>query len=633
MAEKIFGAQVNYGWGLSLNMTGKAPEVAKRIFDTYADALAYVNDVNDSAIEGLALKVVADTDESKNGVYFVSKVAAAATDDSEAVVGEMHQLAFKSDITAASSGALQDAKDYTDEAISGLDVTVTAETTHINIQIDQVDGKLSAITLSEDGLATSDDVTNLETTLRGLISGETEARGEAVEGLQTTINTVSGKADDNAEAIEVLNGDEKTDGSVAKAVADAKSELEGKIKEAKDAAIAASTVVTEGGDNPHLNITGSENAAGSKTYTISLTDVASESALTALTESFTELKGDVDAFFKDATLSEEAKDTLKELQDYITSDAAGAAKMEQAIADNKANIATVSGNVQTISGSVEAIEADYLTSEDKEELQDNIETLSGHVLDNEVVIAAALTGLNNKAHVHSNLSLLETYTQTEGDLAESVRLMHEHANKTVLDNISTEDVEKWNAAEQNAKDYADEAISGAVDTINGELETLEGKISDAEAAAKAAATTVSLVEGEAHIALSEVINEETKAISYTLASVDVASASDLSGVDDRVKAIEDDYLKEEHKTALETLISSLEEELKQNDLTIATSLNTKVDTSALTATLESYATTESVNALDSRVSDLENDVIEGVDNVKVEKTSNTTTISLEWEEF
>ena len=38
MAEKKFDAQVNYGWGLSLNMTGKAPAVAKRIFNTLADA-------------------------------------------------------------------------------------------------------------------------------------------------------------------------------------------------------------------------------------------------------------------------------------------------------------------------------------------------------------------------------------------------------------------------------------------------------------------------------------------------------------------------------------------------------------------------------------------------------------------
>ena len=83
MAEKKFDAQVNYGWGLSLNMTGKAPAVAKRIFDTYADALAYANDVNDSAIEGLVLSVVADTDTALNGVYFVQQAAAKAVEADE----------------------------------------------------------------------------------------------------------------------------------------------------------------------------------------------------------------------------------------------------------------------------------------------------------------------------------------------------------------------------------------------------------------------------------------------------------------------------------------------------------------------------------------------------------------------
>ena len=73
MAEKIFDAQSNYGWGLSLNMTGKAPAIAKRIWNTYNDALAYVNNFNDSAIEGLQLSVVADIDPKKNGVYFVVK--------------------------------------------------------------------------------------------------------------------------------------------------------------------------------------------------------------------------------------------------------------------------------------------------------------------------------------------------------------------------------------------------------------------------------------------------------------------------------------------------------------------------------------------------------------------------------
>lgn len=43
------------------------------------------------------------------------------------------------------------------------------------------------------------------------------------------------------------------------------------------------------------------------------------------------VKEDVDAFFKDATISTAAKDTLKEIQDYITSDASAAAEMTASI--------------------------------------------------------------------------------------------------------------------------------------------------------------------------------------------------------------------------------------------------------------------------------------------------------------
>lgn len=74
MAEYKTEAQVNYGWGLSLNMTGKAPAIAKRIFDTKADAQAFIDDANESAIAGLQLSVINDPTESNNGIYFVKSV-------------------------------------------------------------------------------------------------------------------------------------------------------------------------------------------------------------------------------------------------------------------------------------------------------------------------------------------------------------------------------------------------------------------------------------------------------------------------------------------------------------------------------------------------------------------------------
>jgi hypothetical protein len=66
-------------------MTGKAPAVAKRIFATLADAQAYADDVNDSAIAGLQLSVISDEDVSKNGVYFVKSIG----DGTNAAVLEM----------------------------------------------------------------------------------------------------------------------------------------------------------------------------------------------------------------------------------------------------------------------------------------------------------------------------------------------------------------------------------------------------------------------------------------------------------------------------------------------------------------------------------------------------------------
>lgn len=99
MAEKIFEKQANFGWGFSFNMTNKAPAVAKRIWDKYEDAWYYVNDFNDSAIEGILLSVVADEDEKKNGVYFVQRIKKSATDDDAILVkvgsGDIEELAAK----------------------------------------------------------------------------------------------------------------------------------------------------------------------------------------------------------------------------------------------------------------------------------------------------------------------------------------------------------------------------------------------------------------------------------------------------------------------------------------------------------------------------------------------------------
>ena len=109
-------------------------------------------------------------------------------------------------------------------------------------------------------------------------------------------------------------------------------------------------------------------------------------------------------------------DTLKEIADWIISDTTGSAQMANDI------------------NALKAISAD-----------------------------TRLGTLESKSHTHNNKDLLDTYTQTESNLADAVAKKHTHANKTVLDGITAEKVNAWDAAKadaiSSAKTYTDAVLS------------------------------------------------------------------------------------------------------------------------------------------------------------------------------
>ena len=72
---------------------------------------------------------------------------------------------------------------------------------------------------------------------------------------------------------------------------------------------------------------------------------------------------------------------------------------------------------------------------------------------------ARVDDLEADTHTHANKALLDTYTQTEADLADAVAKKHSHDNKTVLDGITAEKVSAWDSAESNAKTYADGIVA------------------------------------------------------------------------------------------------------------------------------------------------------------------------------
>ena len=240
--------------------------------------------------------------------------------------------------------------------------------------------------------------------------------------------------------------------------------------------------------------------------------------INTVSEGLASVKEDVDAFFKDADMTESAKDTLKELQAYIASDETGAAAMSASIKQNADDIDAVEGRVGTLEGEMDTVEGKVSTIEGNiTSLQgedtaikgrlDAIESAigeSGSVADDiatakqEAIDAAALDatskantaeqnakgyadGLNTamdarvqvvegKAHEHSNKSELDLIVS--GDKAkwdEAYAKRHEHSNKSVIDGITAEKVTAWDASEQNAKTYAD----GLNTAMNTRVEAIE----------------------------------------------------------------------------------------------------------------------------------------------------------------
>lgn len=147
------------------------------------------------------------------------------------------------------------------------------------------------------------------------------------------------------------------------------------------------------------------------------------------------IKEDVDAFFKDADMTESAKDTLKELQEYIASDETGAAAMAASIKQNTDNIASLQEEIAT-----KAAQADL-----------EAEVSAREALD------ARVAAVEGKAH--------------------------EHANEEVLAGITAEKVSAWDVAETNAKTHADSQIAAEVEARNTAIATAKSE-AIADAAAK-----------------------------------------------------------------------------------------------------------------------------------------------------
>ena len=225
------------------------------------------------------------------------------------------------------------------------------------------------------------------------------------DGIATdaALETLTGRVTAGEGKIDKLNGDATTEGSVAKTVGDAIDALDlantYEAKGAKDADIKAAKDAADAAQADVDTLVGTDTGKSART-------IANEELAKQLIPEN----------------ANESLDTLAEIAAWIQAHPDDASAMNAAITKLQAILAGIGGD-------------------------DEKATVVAYVTD-----AIAALSIGDYAKAADLTALAARVTALEADT-------HTHSNKTVLDGIDAAKVAAWDAAEQNAKDYADEALT------------------------------------------------------------------------------------------------------------------------------------------------------------------------------
>lgn len=326
-------------------------------------------------------------------------------------------------------------------------------------------------------------------------AGDEEARIAGLVATEQGRATAAEKA--LADRLDVIEGEDNVEGSIKKAVADAKAELigdaetlktfgavEDAIAEVEAAAKAAATLLTVDSEG-HVTVSGKQDeTTGAWTYTIGENDIASKAVVDTLVGEDKDMSARAivqDEVAKQLTSENisDSFDTLKEMAEWLSSHPEDVQEMNDAIGANKTAIeaevlraTTAESNLQTaIDNEVSAREAaiaaldatvgSQTVAEGKHVAVEVVETdgvLTGlTVVESDIASAAALATLDAEVQEHEQVvsaalnDLNERMTTAEGSVADhETRLAQAEADIDALEGALAD---KNVAAESTTPDY------------------------------------------------------------------------------------------------------------------------------------------------------------------------------------
>lgn len=333
------------------------------------------------------------------------------------------------------------------------------------------------------------DKTQVATDIAAAVKVETDARVEAVAGVQGAIDTLSGTHATDKKALEdavALKADQTALDAEVQRATQAEAGLQTQINTIMnnpdaEGAINSINEFTQYVADHGTIADGFRTDINKNKDDIAALDTAYKAADTAIQGRLDNLEAIDHEAYKaaDTALKNELEGKINAKADASALTSAVEAlegadeELSGRLDDVEAALGTGEGSVsaQIATSKQEAIDAAAADATTKANAAET--AAKGHADSLNTAMDERMDLVEAKAHEHSNKALLDTYTQTEANLADAVAKKHAHSNLEVLEGITSAKVAAWDAAESNAKTYAKDYADGLNTSMAARMDAVE----------------------------------------------------------------------------------------------------------------------------------------------------------------